>query len=151
MLLSATKAAPYSVLPSANHSKPKPLQYNVPTRLKSNLPCTLDGLLKNKAKTNIRTGPITQFKRSEMDNILVFLNTLVIMHNSLCQRGIHHNNKTNGNGYVGRPRLMLLMIFGALGIKYPKLTPIPMATKIHSVRFLSRKLNFFWAMIYFNF
>jgi hypothetical protein len=38
------------------------------------------------------------------------------------------------------------MMIGNVGMKYPIPTPMAMATNIHKVRFLSRKLNFLAAI-----
>lgn len=44
------------------------------------------------------------------------------------------------------PLLNELMILGKVGMKCPMPTPMAIAAKIHSVRFLLRKLNFLDAM-----
>jgi hypothetical protein len=48
------------------------------------------------------------------------------------------------------PLLNEFMIFGNDGEKYPIPTPIAIATKIQSVRFLSRKPNFFLAILFID-
>ena len=55
------------------------------------------------------------------------------------------------NQLSSKHKLLLneLIKSGKVGIKYPKLTPIIMATKIQSVRFLSKKPSFFLLMFFF--
>ena len=49
-------------------------------------------------------------------------------------------------GMLVVPLLNEFIMLGNVGIKYPSPTPIAIATNIHKVRFLSRKLNFFVAI-----
>jgi hypothetical protein len=60
------------------------------------------------------------------------------------------NIKPIAMGMLVVPLLNEFMIFGNDGEKYPIPTPIAIATKIQSVRFLSRKPNFFLAILFID-
>src|SRR5690606_32317793 len=95
------------------------------------------------ASTNIKTGPITQFRISEMERILTFLN---IWGNkeylTLANGGYIINMRPMAIGKFVVPWLKELRCSGKEGIKYPIPMPTAMARNIQRVRFLSRKFNF---------
>src|SRR5690606_24584975 len=99
------------------------------------------------ASKNIKTGPITQFKISEMERILTFLN---ISGNkeylTLANGGYIINMRPIAIGIFVVPVLNELRYSGNEGIKYPMPTPTAMARNIQRVRFLSRKFNFLTVM-----
>ena len=60
----------------------------------------------------------------------------------LGQRGIHHQDQTDGNGDIGGPGLEEVPELGHPGKKYPEPTPTSMARKIQRVKKRSRKESF---------
>src|SRR6056297_2908727 len=101
------------------------------------------------ASANIKIGPTIQFKTSEMDRILVFLNTLGNKeYFTLANGGYIIKINPMAMGILVVPLLNELTKSGKVGKKYPMTTPTIIATKIQRVKFLSKKLNFLVAIIF---
>ena len=89
-------------------------------------------------------GPITQLSNKETPSTFVFLNTSFnLSYFTLVKGGYIININPIASGILVVPVENELMKVDEEGKKYPIPTPIAMAKKIHRVRNLSKKLNFF--------
>ena len=96
------------------------------------------------ARINIRIGPMIQFNNSETPSTFVFLKTSFnLPYFTFVNGGYIINIRPIAKGILVVPVEKELMIVAEDGMKYPIATPITIATKIHSVRNRSKKLNFF--------
>ena len=96
------------------------------------------------ARINIRIGPITQFSSKDIPKTFVFLNTSFnFSYRTLANGGYIININPTAKGMLVVPEEKEFMKVDDEGKKYPIATPTPIARKIHRVRYLSKKLNFF--------
>jgi hypothetical protein len=96
------------------------------------------------ASINIRIGPTIQFRKSDVPSTFVFLNTSPIFsYRTFAKGGYIINISPTASGILVVPEENELMNPDDEGIKYPMPTPRTIAKKIHRVKNLSKKLNFF--------
>jgi len=96
-------------------------------------------------------GPTIQFKSIETISIFTFLKTFGSKaYFTFAKGGYIININPIAMGILVEPLLKELIKLELDGKKYPMLTPMAMATNIHSVRKRSRKLSFFMIIIVLN-
>lgn len=92
-------------------------------------------------------GPITQLSNKETPNTLVFLNTsFSLSYFTFANGGYIINIKPTAKGIFVVPEENELMNEEEDGKKYPMATPMPIAKNIQSVKYLSKKPNFFLSL-----
>ena len=93
----------------------------------------------------MRNGPKIQVIRKETTSNLGFANTFGICENfTFVNGGYIIKIKPIANGILVVPFENEFIKSSADGIKYPIAIPTPIARKIQIVRYLSKKLNFFF-------
>jgi hypothetical protein len=89
-------------------------------------------------------GPIIQLRNNETPNTFVFLKTsLILSYFTFAKGGYIIKIRPMANGILVVPDEKEFINPDDDGKKYPMETPIPIAKNIHSVKYLSKKLNFF--------
>jgi len=99
---------------------------------------------KSIANMNINIGPITQLRNNDIPKTFVFLKTSFnFSYLTLANGGYIINIKPTAKGMFVVPVENELINVDEDGKKYPMATPKPIAKKIHKVKYLSKKPNFF--------
>ncbi len=93
---------------------------------------------------NIRIGPMIQLSNKEIPKTFVFLKTsLSLSYLTFAKGGYIISIKPIASGILVVPDENELIKDDEEGTKYPMATPIAIAINIQSVKYLSKKLNFF--------
>lgn len=96
------------------------------------------------ASKNISIGPIIQFRKRDAPSTFVFLNTCFNwLYLTFVNGGYIININPMAKGIFVVPEENELMNVDEDGTKFPIHKPTIIARKIHKVRYLSKKLNFF--------
>jgi len=89
-------------------------------------------------------GPIIQLRNNETPNTFVFLKTsFILSYFTFAKGGYIIKIRPIANGIFVVPEEKELMNMDDEGKKYPMETPMAIAKNIHSVKYLSKKFNFF--------